>query len=195
MLTESWQLSKFDVAERQLLQAIRLFFQRGDEVSIHTLAEAAAQVLYDTRMDNGGGISILRDYDRIRPERKKEWLGHVFKSKNFFKHADRDRGSVHEFKASFNHFSLLDAVNLYGHAKRAWTPETMTFFAWFTLSYPGVVKDDEPMISALIQSNLSGPYPIDVSDFELFSTCIEQLRTGRIRWENLTLDLGLPAQA
>ena len=35
-------LSKFDVAERQLLQAIRLFFKEEDEVSIHTLSEAAA---------------------------------------------------------------------------------------------------------------------------------------------------------
>jgi hypothetical protein len=194
MSTDSWQLSKFDVAERQLLQAIRLFFQRGDEISVHTLAEAAAQVLYDTKELHGGGSSIFRDSDRIRPERKKEWLQHVFRSRNFFKHADKDAASLHEFKASFNHFSLLDAVNLYASAKRAWTPETLAFFCWFSLNYPSIVKDDDPMLVSLIRSNLSGPDPIDVTNLEGWSACIEELRSGRTYLPNITLNMGVPGE-
>ena len=40
-------LTKFEVAERQLLQAINMFFREDDPVSIQTLAEAANQVLHD----------------------------------------------------------------------------------------------------------------------------------------------------
>ena len=129
------KLSKFDVAERQLLLAIRLFFSSEDDVSIHTLSEAAGQILHDIGKD-AGVSSIVRDSDRIRPERMKEWLAAIFKSRNFFKHADRDKGDVHEFKPEFNDMSLLDAVNMYSTLKRRWTPETLIFLVWFGLKYP-----------------------------------------------------------
>ena len=119
-------LTKFDVAERQLLQAIRLFFAGGDPVSVHTVSEAAAQVLYDIR----GFLGIenrLRDSDLIRSEYRREWLATLGRSRNFFKHADRDPSDVHEFKDEFNHFSLLDGVGMYGPAKGSWTPETIVF--------------------------------------------------------------------
>jgi len=191
-MIDTWQLTKFDVAERQLLQAIRLFFSGGDAVSVHTLSEAAAQVLYDTRDNHGGVTSIFRDSDRIRPERKKEWLQHLFCSRNFFKHANKDPNATHEFKLSFNHFSLLDAVNMYAAAKKSWTPETLIFFSWFSLSYPGILKDDNPMLISLINSNLSGDDPIDISNFEAWSTCIDDLRSGQ-RWlASVTLNMGLP---
>ena len=77
-------LSKFDVAERQLNQAIHLFFENGDPVSVHTLSEAAAQVLYDIR-HKFGAESKIRDSDIIKPEFKKEWLASLFSSRNFFK--------------------------------------------------------------------------------------------------------------
>jgi len=194
MSTNTWQLSKFDVAERQLLQAIRLFFSRGDEVSVHTLAEAAAQVLYDTRQQHGGGNSIFRDSERIRPERRKEWLQHLFRSRNFFKHGDADPAATHEFKASFNHFSLLDAINLYASAKRAWTPETLIYFSWFILSYPNIIKDDDPLLVSFVESNLAGPDPIDLAHFEAWSSCIKELRSGRRHLANVKLDMGLPGE-
>ncbi|MFD1043076.1 hypothetical protein [Pseudoxanthomonas kaohsiungensis] len=194
MSTEIWKLSKFEVAERQLLQAIRLFFYRGDEISIHTLAEAAAQVLYDTKEQHGGGISIFRDSDRIRPERKKEWLQHVFRSRNFFKHGDKDAGELHEFKAVFNHFSLLDAVNLYSSAKRAWVPETLVFFSWFALAYPSILNDDDPVMRSLVESAVRGPDLIDTQDFSTWAACLEELRSGHRSFQGLVLTAGLPGK-
>ena len=41
------KLSKEDVARRQLDQAIKLMFEGGDVVSVHTLASAASQVFAD----------------------------------------------------------------------------------------------------------------------------------------------------
>ena len=186
-------LTKFDVAERQLNQAIRLFFSRGDEVSIHTLAEASAQVLYDTRAQHGGGDSLIRDSDRIRPERRKEWLSYAHKSKNFFKHADRDPGEAHEFKDIFNHFSLLDAVNLYLTAKKSWTPETLLYFGWFSLSYPDLLKKDDHAFSTLVDQQLNGGDPIDPNDYAAIAGCIDELRSGRRSIPGLILKPGLPA--
>ena len=71
---------------------------------------------------------MARDSDRIRPEYKKEWLNAVLRSRNFFKHADRDADEIHEFKEEFNHFSIMDAVNMYLTAKANWTPESIIFF-------------------------------------------------------------------
>ena len=127
--TPALQLTKFDVAERQLMQAIRLFSLQQDPVSIHTLAEAAAQVLYDIG-DDYGVKSLTRDIERIRPEKTKEWLAIIHSSRNFFKHADRDKQATHEFKEIFNDMSLLDAVNMYTTIKKRWTPESFIFFVW-----------------------------------------------------------------
>lgn len=185
------RLTKFDVAERQLNQAIWLFFSRGDEVSVHTLAEAAAQVLYDTREQHGGGTSLIRDSDRIRPEYRKVWLSYAHKSKNFFKHANRDPTETHEFKEEFNHFSLLDAVNLYLSAKKAWTPETIIFFAWFSLTHPNLLRKDDPFLVSFLESNLSGSDPVDPTNYSMLLTCMEELRHGRRSMPNVTLAMGL----
>ena len=45
------ELTRLEAAERQLRQAIRLFFGGGDEVSVHTLTGAACRVLRDLAKD------------------------------------------------------------------------------------------------------------------------------------------------
>ncbi|MFZ6049397.1 hypothetical protein ACFW0H_25150 [Pseudomonas sp. CR3202] len=119
-------LTKLDVAERQLLTAINLFFQEQDAVSIHTLSEAASQVLHDFGRSRGVK-SIFRDSDKIRPDKKKEFLYYLFKFRNFFKHADKDVHEVYEFEEDINIFSLLDAVKVHRSIKGALTPETLAF--------------------------------------------------------------------
>ena len=111
MSGQSILLSKFDVAERQFNQAVALFFDRADPVSIHTLAEASFQVLYDIRAQFDG-VSLVRDSEYVRTEKKKEWNGYMVASRNFFKHADRDPDAVQEFMDIFKHFSMIDAANL-----------------------------------------------------------------------------------
>ncbi len=183
-------LTKFDVAERQLNQAIALFFDRGDPVSIHTLAEATAQVLYDLK-EKYGVTSIFRDNDRIRDEYKNVWFATLFKSRNFFKHADRDGDVVHEFKEEFNHFSLSDAVNMYLSAKKAWTPETLLFLVWFAAMYPNIVKEGTDF-SALVECFRSGPDAIPINDLSFFSQVLSSLRSGKQAIPGVVLELGLP---
>lgn len=138
------ELTKLDVAERQLNQAIELFLNCGDPVSIHTLAEAAGQVLYDIR-DSFGGQSAFRDSDRIRPEYLKDWRQAISAAKNFFKHADRDRDTKLTFQPRSNEFSLFDACQLLLAAKKAWTPHTQIFMAWFYLEHPSWIREDSDM--------------------------------------------------
>jgi hypothetical protein len=183
-------LTKFDVAERQLNQAVLMFFDEQDPVSVHTLAEAAAQVLYDIRALTGAS-SIGRDSDLIRPEYKKEWLALLFSSRNFFKHADRDSDATHTFKEEFNHYSLFDAVNMYLSAKKAWTPESMIYVAWFVTMYPQTVKEGTDF-EAVVSRFRSGPQSLDTGDRSLFAKGIRAMRSGVMPVPGVSLDLGLP---
>lgn len=186
-------LSKFDVAERQLNQAIRLFFEGGDPVSIHTLAEAASQVLYDIR-SRIGAQSKIRDGDIIKPEFKKEWTAALARSRNFFKHADRDADSLHEFKDEFNDFSLLDAVNMYLSGKAAWTPETIVFIQWFSLQYPNLVRKETPFAALIENARASQPQD-PVAHRALCARAIRELRSGLRSVPGVTLAPSLPGAA
>jgi len=184
-------LSKFDVAERQLTQALQLFFQEQDPVSIHTLAEAAAQVLYD--IGGAYGVkSISRDNERIRPEKKKDWLSVLHSSRNFFKHADRDKQAVHEFKDIFNDTSLLDAVNMYVTIKKRWTPETLMFYVWFGLNYPELLLEDSDHYQILAKLR-EGPYGPSPNDKAHFGQLAKLLRSGELSMPNIAMYFGLVA--
>ena len=53
MDSEFHTISKLEAAERQLRQAVRLFFQRGDDLAIHTLAAATYQIISDLCKQKG----------------------------------------------------------------------------------------------------------------------------------------------
>lgn len=184
-------LSKFDAAERQLNQAIHLFFNGGDVVSVHTFAEAAAQILFDLRKQFGSK-SLFRNSERIRKEYMKEWNDSLARSRNFFKHADRDPHDVHEFKEEFNHFSILDATNLLLSAKKSWTPETIVFFSWFSANYPSALEPD-PQLSAIASRLTSIASPLSQPEQrDLFARGLADLRSGTRPLPGISLELGLP---
>ena len=183
-------LSKLDVAERQLNQAIRLFFDGGDPVSVHTLSEACAQVLYDIR-HKFGAQSKMRDSDIIKPEVRKEWLASLFSSRNFFKHADRDSEEVHEFKEEFNHFSLLDSANMYLSAKKAWTPETIVYVQWFAITYPAMVRPQNEFSD--LMNRFRGRQLYGPEEYRALCSCvITELRRTNMAIHGVQLSPGLP---
>lgn len=185
----SFFLTKFDVAERQLFQAIKMFFAEEDAVSVHTLSEAAGQILYDIGK-NVGVFSLTRDYQGIRPKRKKEWLATVFASRNYFKHANKDADSRHEFKTVFNDFSLFDAINMHVTLKKKWTPESLIFTVWFGLQHPSVVNESSDLNEVLnkIGKQIYGATP-DNKIF--FGQLISALRSGKSSIPNITLASGI----
>lgn len=179
-------LNKFDVAERQLNQAIWLFFNDGDVVSIHTLSEASGQIFYDLK-GKYNLQSIFRDSDLIREECKKEWFKMLFRARNFFKHASNDCDETIEFKEEFNNFSLFDAVNMYSKIKKIWTPESLLFYWWFILKYPNFLNDDGSKQTMLLlevgrTSKLNKV---------LLGKALVYLRSGQINFPNVELYYGL----
>ncbi len=91
LLNETFHIvSKLEAAERQLRQAVRLFFQRGDDVAIHTLAAAAYQILSD--LCEHKGIEREMEDSAILDEMgvKGEVLATTRKPQTFFMHADKD---------------------------------------------------------------------------------------------------------
>ena len=168
-------VSKFDVAERQLLLAIRLFFKEEDPVSIHTLSEASSQILYDLR-DTYGGNSMFKNSAFIKEEHKKEWYKKIAKSKNFFKHAEKDPNSTHEFNVTINHFSLIDAVNMYETIKKKWVPETLIYTCWFVSKYPNLLLQKSNYESAYKQNLV----PHLTSDKKQMLLILDQIKTGEL---------------
>jgi hypothetical protein len=181
-------LSKFDAAERQLLMAIRLFFEGADPVSIHTLAEAASQILYDIR-EQFGAKSMARDNPSVRVDKKKEWLQILFKSRNFFKHADRDQTEVHEFNDEVNDFAIFEAIHLYATIKDKRVPETYLFQIWFTLKYPHLLLDGQYKDAF---DKMAGDTPgLSHRDLTFFLRTLTKLRSGTAQVENMSLSMGL----
>ena len=82
-------VSKLEAAKRQLDCAIHLWFHDGDDVSTHTLAATAHQVLHDIHRKIGAGSPIFSP-DIVKEEYHKQWQNIVKRPWNFFKHADND---------------------------------------------------------------------------------------------------------
>ena len=84
------ELSKQDVARRQLVTAIRLFFEIGDPVSIFTLASNAWEVI--DVLCNKAGVNSLsnesREHTPKNKDLKKDYINSPYR--NFLKHADRN---------------------------------------------------------------------------------------------------------
>jgi len=83
-------LSKVDVARRQLITAICLFFANGDPVSVFTLAANAWEVI-DALCNKRGVASVsneTRSHIPAADDLKRDYVNSPFR--NFFKHADRD---------------------------------------------------------------------------------------------------------
>lgn len=180
------RLNKFDVAERQLNQAIKLFFDDGDAVSIHTLAEASCQILYDLRYKYPVH-SFLKDADFIRDEYKKYWLNIIHKPRNFFKHADHDCDEVLDFKEIFNHFPLLDAVSMYTKVKGSWTPESLLFVCWFLINYPHLLNKDKCKLEIPFMDKSD----INNSEKSTFGKILNELRTEKRQIDGVVLSYGL----
>ena len=68
MNEEKLRISKIDAARRQLDCAIELWFFDKDEISIHTLAAAAYQIIHDLKVHKGIVRDLLYDSAMIKDE-------------------------------------------------------------------------------------------------------------------------------
>lgn len=124
------KLTKFDVAERQLHLAIELFFRQADPVSIHTLSEAASQVLRDLAPSHSKN-SFYRQHPNLSKSEQKEINTQLNEARNFFKHADKDPESAINFNPASNQLSLLEVSLLHMEIKGSVDPEVLVYSSWF----------------------------------------------------------------
>lgn len=144
-------ITKLEAARRQLDQAIKLFFDEGDALSIHTLAFAAQGILRDIGKNIGmQHLSILHDNPLIPPDQRKEWIKAINAPRNFFKHADKDPNGTLEFDEIENEYLLLDAVLLYGEVSKEHLSAANVYIGWLTTKNPG--------LRAAIAGNQIGEY-------------------------------------
>ena len=142
MVQPSELITKLAAAERQLCEAILLFFEQRDMVAIHTLTTAALQVLHDIGSTEGV-VSLLKGITYVRSEKQKEWRAIMSKAQNFFKHADNDANATLEFYPEATTFYLQDAVAVHKALTEKPFPLGVVFQFWFTKAYPHLLLDEK----------------------------------------------------
>jgi hypothetical protein len=84
----------------------------------------------------------------------------VNEAQNFFKHTDRDREAVLEFKPPLVEFVLCDCVAMYDLIGRRRLREGLAFLGWFYVHHPDVLRPG-PMANALAAAELGEPVQSD----------------------------------
>ncbi len=172
MKWKTLKLNKIEVAERQLKEAIHLFFEQRDCVSIHTLAAAAYQILYD----NSKKLPIydeFRDSVRIKDEYRKKWNQFLSEAQNFFKHGSRDLNKTLEFRPEITKFFIIFAVLLYIKLKGSCLFEHDVFLLYFGFNYPDCFEGEEH--KRAIEMSLERGF--DPSDFEFFIFILKNFKS------------------
>jgi hypothetical protein len=128
---EPINVSKQDVALRQLNTAIRLWFADGDPVSIHTLLAASHEIIHRLYR-NAGYKSLLFNSERIKPQFHGLWAKKIKEAPNFFKHIDRDGNDAAplKFNPELNEVLMIilcSAVRKIGYEE---TAETAAITWW-----------------------------------------------------------------
>lgn len=132
------KISKLDAARRQIFTAIRLYFNYGDIVSMHTLAAAAFKItqnICDAGPDLSDSVSDWID-QLVKPEAKKMFWRKLHETANFFKHAENDPNAVHEFYPEQTENILFFAVYQYRQLTSEWSPEIRLFSTWYIMHHP-----------------------------------------------------------
>jgi hypothetical protein len=140
-------LTKVEVARRQIDVAIRMYFQQGDEVSIHTLAASGRNVLVDLCRRKGLEPPMLLDTmikTFIRAEHQKAVRDKAREAENFFKHADRDPANEFDFPVGSTSFKLFEGVDAFQALTGDVTAEMKVFRAWWLIQNEDAVSDEAP---------------------------------------------------
>jgi hypothetical protein len=169
------KITKISAAKRQLIEAIKLFFEERDPVSIHTLVGAASGILNDhfDRKDILNHKPLL-NYNSvyIEDEDRKTVSDKIREHQNFFKHADLDlkEGKTEiEFNIEKNPLYLFEAIRYLKAIEKEkfiLEPEFRMFWIWFSLKYPDCLK------GKLVEN----PEMFDPNNLKFFSETCSELR-------------------
>ena len=134
------KVTKLEAAQRQVNAAIRMLFDGYDAVAVHTVTAAAHQIVRDICRHRKDVESYLRFTDWIAPDHEKEFWGHVNRTANFLKHADKDSEATHEFEDKVAEFQLLFCCVWLRDLGAADSFEVKTYLIWLALCRPNILK-------------------------------------------------------
>ncbi len=128
-------ISKMDAARRQLKTAIRLWFEEGDPVAIHTLAAAAHEIIHRKFRDKGLR-GLFFDSLLIKKEMRGEWAKAIKKHANFFKHAGQKDETTIDFNVEINFVFLLVCCKALREMDENLGIEELSFTQWIIVNKP-----------------------------------------------------------
>ena len=138
-------VGKQEAAIRQTMTALELFFHEKDEVSTHTLASAAYNIFRDLAAKGIGKTVLMKQasLDHIDKKHHKEWLAHMNKFENYFKHADKDHDKELEFYPETTEFLLWENCMKVIEIKGNTIPLVSAFTMWFGARHHENIMSEE----------------------------------------------------
>jgi hypothetical protein len=145
------RVTKIDAARRQLETAITLWFHEADPVSIHTLACASFQLLYDINSQVGGSPMFPDRMAAIeKTEARKKYLYKFLrKAQNFFKHADNDASQTFAFNTDQTEIFIFEACQKYYEIAHEDLPLMKLFHFYLRLHNPDIFGQSDPQKNIL----------------------------------------------
>ncbi|MFA4854093.1 MAG: hypothetical protein WC616_01925 [Candidatus Omnitrophota bacterium] len=172
-------ISKIQVAEMQLNEAIFLFFDKASPIVIETLIGAVLGVLIP--LGKKYGIEApFHDSDKIKPEYKKLWIKTIRKAQNFSKHADNDPEAVLSYETDTLPFRIIEACHLFRHIasnkclKYRQSQSAVMFEIWFQLKNPHLLKEPVETNKFFQTTGILKIFNID--DFETLKLVADRFR-------------------
>lgn len=133
------EVSKTEVAKRQIDAAIKLYIEDGDIISMHTLVSAAHDVLVDIARARGLD-NVYDNFEKmVRPEMLPEWRKTYKEAQNFFKHADKDSDKKLKFKKDIADLKLHITCLVYQQVNGSIEPLQQAFLTWYSAENPRII--------------------------------------------------------
>jgi hypothetical protein len=148
-MSESFQLTKVEAAQRQLSLAIRMLFAGEDPVAVHTLAGAASIILTDLVER----LALEHSWDRMAQEdsnlKPNQYFQIVRKAQNYLKHARDDHADVLVFDPNDTEALIMMAV-MNASELVPMSIEAQVFQLWYlSAKYPSECADESPFSEAI----------------------------------------------
>jgi len=134
---ESDTIDKLAIVNRQIGEAVWLFFEDRDHIIIHTIIASAHQILIDL----GKSASVdgsIKNTGKLRSQEIQEFMRGVNHPYNFFKHADKDPNKEIDagpYSRLTQHY-IMDAIVMLQQLTGEIPDAAKVFWHWFVSYYP-----------------------------------------------------------
>jgi hypothetical protein len=119
-----------------------LWFNGGDVVSIHTLACAAYEIFHAvSKKRDPFRRDLLFDSDLVKDEYRREFINHIKKHANFFKHGDRDSEEIIDFNPLVSEGFMLFAILGRALCGESQSDEESAFLWWRIFNRPDTLTE------------------------------------------------------